>query len=216
MTKKSQSARPNKVAGAFAVLFLLKELLLDDIRIIATMDPQQSINLYASTSQLMDKNELNINYLKQIQQYICERALHDGVVVKTKELLILFQTAKMEEKTKIEEEFMDIVISSNALQLLKSQMKCLVRATLRENTEFAHQLIELHNELQKASIVEHNALKEKAIGDIIQQKKERLGQAIELKQYAVELSLKTQQMLINYGEELFKYIHKDEVEQYIG
>ncbi|CAL5979601.1 Hypothetical_protein [Hexamita inflata] len=167
-------------------------------------------------TQLMDKNELNINYLKQIQQYICERALHDGVVVKTKELLILFQTAKMEEKTKIEEEFMDIVISSNALQLLKSQMKCLVRATLRENAEFAHQLIELHNELQKASIVEHNALKEKAIGDIIQQKKERLGQAIELKQYAVELSLKTQQMLINYGEELFKHIHKDEVEQYIG
>ncbi|CAL5979602.1 Hypothetical_protein [Hexamita inflata] len=167
-------------------------------------------------TQLMDKNEQNINYLKQIQQYICERALHDGIVVKAKELLILFQTAKMEEKTKIEEEFMDIVVSSNALQLLKSQMKCLVRATLRENAEFAHQLIELHNELQKANIVEHNALKEKAIGDIIQQKKERLGQAIELKQHAVELSLKTQQMQINQGEELFKHIHKDEVEQYIG
>ncbi|CAL6083901.1 Hypothetical_protein [Hexamita inflata] len=167
-------------------------------------------------TQLMNQNEQNINYLKQIQQYICERALHDGIVVKAKELLMLFQTAKIEEKTKIEEEFMDIVVSSNALQLLKSQMKCLVRAALRENTEFAHKLIQLHNELQKANIVEHNALKEKAISEIIQAKKQMLDTAVELKQYAVELSLKTQKMLINYGEELFKHIYKDEVEQYIG
>ncbi|CAL6012725.1 Hypothetical_protein [Hexamita inflata] len=70
----------------------------------------------------MNQNEQNINYLKQIQQYICERALHDRIVVKAKELLMLFQTAKIEEKTKIEEEFMDIVVSSNALQLYRLRL----------------------------------------------------------------------------------------------